>query len=159
MAKKHGINTALDTCGYCKTENLEKVLEFTDIILYDLKCIDNDLHKHFTGKSNKLILENLLHIAGLSERPELWIRTPIIPGYTANEQIIKEIALFIRHNLKDCVSRWELCAFNNMCCTKYEKLGRRWELSGCSHISKNDCYLDAALSSGVGDVAVCGITA
>lgn len=158
-AKKHGINTALDTCGYCNTKELEKILKFTDIILYDLKCIDDNLHKRFTGKSNKLILENLLHIVKLPERPTLWIRTPVIPRYTAYEPIIKEIALFMRHNLNGCVSRWELCAFNNMCRTKYEKLGQKWGLSDCSHISKNDCYLNAALSSGIKDIAVCGITA
>ena len=55
-----GIHTALDTCGQCSWETLEALLPYTDMVLYDLKEIDPDKHKKFTGVSNTRILENLI---------------------------------------------------------------------------------------------------
>ena len=63
--KEKGITTAVDTSGYVPFESIEKTLEYTDIYLYDVKSIDESLHKKYVGKDNKLILDNLKK---LSER-------------------------------------------------------------------------------------------
>jgi len=59
----------------------------------------------------------------------LWIRTPLIPGATADHENIDRIARFIAAETSDVVNRWELCAFNNLCRDKYRRLGLHWEFA------------------------------
>jgi pyruvate formate lyase activating enzyme len=140
--KKSGVHTALDTCGYCSQENLSRVLPFTDLVLYDLKTTDPDLHIQFTGKSSRRILENLLWIGGeiTNQYPQmkLWIRTPLIPGYTANEANLRSIGEFISRELGSLVERWELCAFNNLCQSKYERLDMPWSLASILLLAQSE---------------------
>src|SRR4030042_1390668 len=85
--KEKGINTAIDTCGVCSTGSLDKVLSYTDVVLFDLKEMDAEKHHPFTGQPNQRIFENLLYIRDYIQNtaPEkvLWIRTPLIPAATA----------------------------------------------------------------------------
>lgn len=138
--KDAGITTALDTCGCVPQKNLEAALPWTDYILYDMKLMDSGLHREFTGAPNEKILENLLYAADFvrqADHPmEIWIRTPLIPGITAQLENIRAIGTFIRENLLDVVTRWELCAFNGVCVSKYEKLGRQWMFDGQGAMSE-----------------------
>lgn len=121
---------------------LEKVLPFTDLILYDLKEIDPVKHKEFTGQYNKKILENLLllrdYLNSHHGGPALWIRTPVIPGATANKETIGRIGQFLHDNLEDCIQKWELCAFNNLCRDKYRRLGLDWQYAGTPLLRKQE---------------------
>ena len=128
--KQEGIHTAVDTCGCFPGPALDDFLPFTDLVLYDLKEIDPDRHRTFTKRSNALILDNLLAIrsrmaAGAAPQ-DLWIRTPVIPDATATETNIAGIGQWIADHLKGAVTRWELCAFNNLCRDKYLRLDRDW---------------------------------
>lgn len=137
--KKKGINTALDTAGLVPLNTLLEALKYTDLVLYDLKIFDSAEHKKFTGRGNAKILANLIEttIFCRNMNKNVWIRTPIIPGATDNENNIKGIALFIRDNLEDVVERWELCAFNNLCEHKYKMLDRKWVYSGVPVMEKS----------------------
>lgn len=139
--KEKGINTAIDTCGVCSTGSLDKVLPYTDIILFDLKEIDSERHNTFTGQPNSRIFENLLYILDymLTMAPEkvLWIRTPLIPTATAIPDNITGLGTFIARNLADVVQRWELCAFNNLCRDKYKRLGIAWKYAGTPLMTKD----------------------
>lgn len=130
--RERGIHTALDTCGLCSTGALDRLLPYSSMVLYDLKEIDTEKHKQFTGEYNYRILENLLYAAEYIKShiypAALWIRTPLIPGMTAREENIFGIGNFIAKNLPGIVDRWELCAFNNLCKDKYLRLGERWVL-------------------------------
>ncbi len=136
------ISTALDTCGQAPWSSFEKVLPFTDLILYDLKHIDPDIHKQLTGNDNHLILENLIKLTNYLEHYEnnisLWIRTPLIPGATLKENNIKGIALFIKDNLSDKVDRWELCSFNPLPVEKYNRLRMDWNYTDVPLMTKED---------------------
>ena len=133
-----GIHTALDTCGMAPASSLEAVLPHTAHVLFDLKILDSEIHKALTGQTNALILENLEIVAdavrkanheklqGEKGRKGLWIRTPLIPGATASRENIGAISRFLLSHYADVVARWELCAFNNACCSKYEKMGLKW---------------------------------
>jgi pyruvate formate lyase activating enzyme len=68
----------------------------------------------------------------------LWIRTPLIPGDTANRDTIERIGHFIRDNLGSLVQRWELCAFNNLCRDKYRRLDMEWKYSTTPLMSKQE---------------------
>jgi pyruvate formate lyase activating enzyme len=140
--RKEGIHTALDTCGQCSWETLEELLPYTDMVLYDLKEINPDKHKEFTGVSNIRILENLVllgrYLQEQGKPRELWIRTPLIPGYTATRENLWGIGAFIGEHLGKCVSRWELCTFNNLCIHKYEGLGIHWDFSTSRLLSRDN---------------------
>jgi len=150
-----GIHTGLDTCGMCSFDRLEKLLPSTDLLLFDIKEIDALRHEKFTGSSNKRILENLKQLPGLlaATNTDLWIRTPIIPGATDREETIRKIGAFIVNNMERRVSRWELCAFNNLGKEKYTRLGEDWA-HGTTLLmerKKMEALYHRALKSGVGD--------
>ena len=130
--KEQGIHTALDTCGQCRWETLEGLLPYADLVLFDIKAIAPEPHREYTGATSTLILENALKLGEFMEKyhapQELWIRTPVIPGRTADPANVRAIATFIRETLFEKVARWDLCAFNNLCTHKYEGLGRQWAL-------------------------------
>ncbi|MCF2140305.1 MAG: glycyl-radical enzyme activating protein [Candidatus Lokiarchaeota archaeon] len=155
--KKNGIHTALDTCGYATVDTYSKILPYVDLILYDIKEIDPQRHKEYTGVSNQKILQNLEWLAekiraGASFK--LWIRTPIIPQFTARDENIKGIARFIHDKLGDTVERWDLLAFNNMAQAKYERLNIDWPLRTQPLMTKDEMnhFLQIAYNVGVKQV-------
>jgi len=87
--KDSNIHTALDTCGYADEKVLLEILPFIDLILYDIKIMDDALHQKYTGVSNRQILDNLemLHESG----KEIRLRFPVIPGITDTEKNLKQI--------------------------------------------------------------------
>lgn len=125
-----GVHTALDTCGVCSLETLQAILPHTDLVLFDLKLFNEQDHADLTGQNNKRVLDNLQSVAKLLRdqfpQTDLWIRTPLIPGTTTLESNLLEIGAFLKQ-LDGQVSRWELCAFNNLCRDKYRRLGMIWQ--------------------------------
>lgn len=115
---ENGIHTAIDTAGNIPFEYFERIIPYTDLFLYDVKLIDNDKHKQFTGVSNNWILENLkkLLISGAS----VWVRIPIIPGVNDSITEMRAVKGFF-----DSVSkpeRVELLPYHAMGESKYDAL-------------------------------------
>jgi len=129
--RAEGVYTAVDTCGMCSEAALDQMCEAADLVLFDVKEIDGERHRRFTGQSNERILENLVRMADMVGRPggptSLWVRTPLVPDATATEENVAGIGRFLASRLSGIVDRWELCAFNNLARDKYRRLGRRWE--------------------------------
>ena len=125
-----GLHAALDTCGLTSWENLAGLLPDTDLLLFDIKEIDPALHREFTGADNARILDNLRRACAakpdIGNPREIWVRTPLIPGATANHATVKGIGAFLATLPPDAVTRWELCAFNNLARDKYARLGIDW---------------------------------
>lgn len=115
--KEQGINTAVDTCGFVPHENIETVLPYTDVFLYDIKAIDEDVHIKCTGHSNKIVLENLKYIDSLGKSIE--IRIPYVPNYNDNQ--IEKIARFLS-TLKN-IKAVKVLPYHNYAGSKYEALG------------------------------------
>jgi len=132
--KAEGVHTALDTCGLCGWSTVERLIPHLDLILFDVKLIENDRHLLHTGQENTLILENLARIreAQNTDFPglQLWIRTPLIPHATANQETISAIGRYLSENTDGGIERWELCSFNNLCLSQYERLGFSWRYAG-----------------------------
>ncbi len=114
--KVHGINTAVDTCGYVNKNALNAVMPYTDTFLYDLKAYDEAVHIKCTGVSNKLILENLKYLDSSDCRIEL--RIPYVPEY--NENQIEKLAELI-HTLKN-VAKVKIIPNHNNADSKYAAL-------------------------------------
>jgi len=90
---KLDIHRAVDTSGYAKTETLLEVARHTDIFLYDLKIMDSDRHKLYTGVGNELIHHNITALA--QEGHQLRIRLPLIPGVNDDDENIIRTGSFI----------------------------------------------------------------
>lgn len=88
-----GIHTTLDTCGYTSLSALNKVLEQTDLVLYDLKLMDRVQYKQVIGKYNDVILRNIRQI--VKKRVPVNIRIPLIPGINDKAENLEETARFI----------------------------------------------------------------
>ena len=117
--KAAGLHVALDTCGAVAWERYERILPWVDLVLLDLKLMDPERHTAATGVSNSLILENARRIA--ARGLPMWIRTPVIPGYTNGVDNIRAIGRFIRDALPT-VARWDLLAYTNLGKPKYHRL-------------------------------------
>jgi pyruvate formate lyase activating enzyme len=125
--RREGIHTTLDTCGAANWKTLQPLVNLSDLVLYDLKIMDSEKHRRHTGFPLKLILENARRISKLGK--PMWVRTPIVPGYTDTIENISQVARFIRENLPTA-ERYDLLAFNNTCAAKYNRLGLIWRLEG-----------------------------
>ena len=115
--KKEGIHTAVDTSGFVQRASFEKVMDYTDIFLYDIKSITESTHIKCTGKSNKIILENIKYIDSCGKKTE--IRVPFIPNF--NDTEMGKIAEFIK-SLKN-VTAVKLLPYHNYAGSKYLSLG------------------------------------
>ena len=87
--KENGIHTAVDTAGHIRYESFERIMPYTDLFLYDIKCLDAKKHKQYTGVGNELILENLKRL--LQAKKDIWIRIPVIPTVNDTEEEMKKI--------------------------------------------------------------------
>jgi pyruvate formate lyase activating enzyme len=122
--QEQGFHTALDTSGYAEWEVLEKVLEYTDLVLYDIKHMDPAKHREGTGKTNELILENARKTAAMRRT---WLRVPLIPGYNDSAENLTAIARFGREIGAEKVS---LLPYHIWGQGKYERLGRKYPMEG-----------------------------
>jgi len=123
--REAGLHVALDTCGAADWESYARVLPWVDLVLYDLKVMDAKRHRAATGVSNDIILKNARRLA--AQRVPMWIRTPVIPGYTNDHENILAIARFISEELPT-VERWDLLAYNNLGLPKYHRLDREYQM-------------------------------
>ena len=96
--RERSAHTAIETCGYAPWETMERVLQYTDLVLYDLKHMDPKEHMKLTGVSNELILENVRRIWHERHIP-IWIRVPVIPGYNDSPANIDALAGFVVNEL------------------------------------------------------------
>jgi len=117
--KTAGLHTAIETCGCASWPTIEPLLEFTDLFLFDIKCMDPERHQTSVGRPNDLILANAVRIAG--RRPMI-IRVPVIPGFNDNRDDVRAIAHFVKTRLDGCAI--DLLPYNRMGESKYQRLGR-----------------------------------
>lgn len=157
VLRAQGVHVALDTCAGTGWNILRPVVELADIVLLDLKRMDEEEHLRFTGVPLKTVLENARAIAKLKK--PLWVRTPVIPRYTDTEQNIRSIARFIKAELPG-VERYELLAFTNVSGKKYERLGINWKLGKEPLLRPDEMerLVDAAKEEGVTSACWSGIT-
>ena len=149
-----GIHTALDTCGLVGRKELLALADAADLVLYDLKLLDDARHRRHTDRGNGRILDNLRALgermrAGGGPRA-LWVRTPLIPGVTATRDNVAAIGGFLTEALDGLVERWELCAFNDLCGKQYERLGRTWPYAETPLLTAAELEALAEVARGVG---------
>jgi pyruvate formate lyase activating enzyme len=122
--KEAGFHTALDTCGFAPAEEFESLLPVVDLLLFDVKHIDSEVHRALTGMPNELILANLRRASTAGTR--VWARVPLIRGLNDDEDDLRRTAGFLRD--LGCVEQVTLLPFNVAAGAKYLGIGRRLEL-------------------------------
>ena len=115
LKEKH-IHTAVDTCGFVPRSALDSVIPYTDLFLYDMKAIDEAVHRRCTGQSNSLILENLRYLD--SRGCSIEVRIPFVPGYNDEELPAMTRVLSGLKNLTGV----RVLAYHNFAGSKYEAL-------------------------------------
>jgi pyruvate formate lyase activating enzyme len=127
LSKEADLSTALDTCGSGPWENLERQLPYLDLVLYDLKIIDDDLHQFYTGFSNREILENFKRL--LESEIKVKIRRPVIPGVNDSDEEIERLGAFLSKINGE--SKIDLLPYHALSADKYKRLGRKgreWQI-------------------------------
>jgi pyruvate formate lyase activating enzyme len=128
--KAEGLHTAVETTANCRWEALEPLLAFTDLVLMDLKHMDDDKHRLATGVGNRRILENARRLAETGK--PLVFRTPVIPGVNDAPEEILAIAGYVRElagvwedrrHDPAALPALELLPFHRLAGNKYESLG------------------------------------
>lgn len=122
MLQKSYVHTALDTCGYIMSDAGLEALERADLVLYDLKGMNDQLHKEATGVSNKIIHENLLRRNETGR--DIIVRLPIIPGYTDAKENLLATAEFLAPLTS--VKRVDVLLMHKYSELKYRQLG--WKI-------------------------------
>ena len=122
-AKEHGLHTAVETCGFVRWEVLEEILESTDLVLYDVKHMDSEIHEKLTGTGNERILENLERIA--AREKEVLIRIPLIPGCSDDDDNLRATADFVKGL---GIGEVEIIPYHDFASTKYELLDLEYGL-------------------------------
>ena len=130
ILKENGIHTALDTSGVLFNEadphKFDDLLAVTDLVLLDIKHIDDGEHKKLTGHSNKNILAFARYLSDM-EKP-VWIRHVLVPGITDDDRYLNELKTFI--SAFKNVRKVEVLPYHTMGEVKYEKLGIPYPLKG-----------------------------
>ncbi len=148
-----GIHCAVDTTGLSKTETLLEVAKRTDLFLYDLKMMDPQRHKKFTGVTNEKILENLKILA--SSGANINIRIPLIKGVNADESNIRQSAEFIAA-LPGARKLVSLLPYHNIAIHKYGKLGQDYDGDGMEEPSAEEIEQTIRIFQEFGIEAVVG---
>jgi pyruvate formate lyase activating enzyme len=119
-AKRRRIHTAMETCGFCQWEDLQEACGLLDTLLYDVKSMDPEKHRVFTGISNELILENLHRVREVYPQLSILVRTPVVPGFNDDLEDIRRIIAHIQGMPNTC---FEALDYHRMGRPKYEYLG------------------------------------
>lgn len=118
--QENDIHTAVDTAGHIIYESFEKILPYTNLFLYDIKSMDTQKHKKYTGVDNKLILKNLEKLLGIGA--PIWVRIPIIPGVNDTKEEMKKIRAFF--DVNGYPKKIELLPYHAMGEHKYLAIGK-----------------------------------
>lgn len=121
--KERNVHTAVDTCGFSPYDAFDKIRGKVDLFLYDIKMMDDEKHRKYTGVSNALILENLKRLA--EDGSEIYIRFPIIPGINDDGDNVAKIAGFMVSN---DIRRISLLPYHRTGIEKYVSLGRAYKM-------------------------------
>ncbi len=125
--RRHEIHTCLETALHCNPSILAKVFPYTDLVISDIKHMDNNRHKEYTGIGNGLIHSNLIRTVEM-EKP-LIIRIPVVPDHNNGEENIRASAEFIIEQLSNRVIQVQLLPYRQLGVEKYVSLNEDYAMA------------------------------
>lgn len=135
LCKQNNIHTCLDTSGCGNEKEYDKLLDYTDLVLLDVKALAPDDYKNLTGKPIEKF-EEFLNVCQKKNK-KMWIRQVIVPGYNDTEESVLKLKEFVKklHNVENV----ELLPYHTMAKDKYKKLGIKYRLEGVPQMDKKRC--------------------
>lgn len=151
-AKAEGIHTCLDTNGYIRKHSdvIDELLDATDLVMLDLKQINDEIHRELIGVPNKRVLDfaRYLHQRG----QKTWIRYVVVPGYTDDEDSARRLGEFIKD--MDNIEKVEMLPYHQLGAHKWEALGYEYELKDVSPPKKETMEMLKGILEGYGHKVV-----
>ena len=124
-AKEEHLNTAIESCGLVPTQRLLDAAAYLDEIFFDVKSLNPEKHKEYTGVSNEQILNNLKELKKAYPEKKIRVRTPVIPGFNDSQEVLDSIEKFLK---TIGITDWEKLPYHTYGVGKYEMLGREYRL-------------------------------
>ncbi|CAM2758776.1 trans-4-hydroxy-L-proline dehydratase activase [Hathewaya histolytica] len=129
--KEAEIHTTVDTCAHASWDSFERIIDYTDLFLVDLKHINSSEHKKYTGVGNELILENIKKLSEL--RKNLFIRIPIMPGINDSKETLEDTVKFLK-NIN--MIQVNLLPYHRIGMDKYRRLNKDYKLKDLKEPTK-----------------------
>ncbi len=126
--KANNIHTAIDTSGFISIQKADPVLDYTDLVLLDIKSYNPDIYKDLTGVSLDPTLAFAKHLN--DRKIPVWIRYVLVPGITDHKEDIEHLAEFL--SSLDNIERIDILPFHKMGEFKWEQIGKNYELADVS---------------------------
>lgn len=126
VKERWNLHTTLDTNGFNDADRIHELLEVTDLVMLDLKHIDNEKHIKLTGKSNERMLETARWLSDQGRK--MWIRHVFVPGIHDDEEDLRNLGRFI--GTLQGVEKFEILPYHQMGVYKWEMLGKEYPLEG-----------------------------
>lgn len=140
LCHEHGIHTCVDTSLGCANDteafknHFDALRQHTDLFMVDIKHIDDEKHRHLTGKSNKAILKFIQYLN--EHNQPIWIRHVLVPGLTDAPEDLRKLGEFI--NSLDNVEKFEILPYHELGVHKWQALGVPYQLSSVEPPSDED---------------------
>jgi len=131
LCKQKNIHTALDTSGCLLNDDVKKLLEYTDLVLLDIKTINNALHKKITGITQDKPIQFLNYLQEINK--PTWIRHVVVPTLTDNEADLVALAHFLKPYT--VIEKIDLLPYHSYGAFKYQESGREYALAGVEDLS------------------------
>ncbi len=125
--REAGIHTVMETCGHTNYDTLKELVENVNVLIYDIKHMDEAKHIEGTGKTNNLILHNLKRLCEEGDT-EIVVHIPLIRDFNDDENNIEETVKFVGSLKK--IRQIDLLPFNELAAEKYRAIGINWEYAG-----------------------------
>ncbi len=142
--KKLGIHIAIDTNGNFEiTDKIKELMSYVDLVLLDIKHIDNDMHKYITGVGNEKTLAFAKYLESINKK--MWIRVVYMPGLTDKDNALERLKAYI--DTLQNVEKVEVLPYHEMGIYKWDELGMEYPLKNQRVPSKEETekvqkYLD-----------------
>lgn len=134
LCQSKGIHTALDTSGSVCTKDAFELLDYCDLVMLDIKTVDDNVHKELTGADRRNNASFMEHLQSIGK--PVWIRQVLVPGITSGEEYLQSLARYIANF--NVIERVELLPYHTMGVFKYKELGIDYPLAGLSALSQAD---------------------
>jgi pyruvate formate lyase activating enzyme len=129
-ARCDGINTAMETCGFCSAETMKRAAAVTDLFLFDIKAVTPEIHQKWTEVDNAVIMENFSMLHDLGK--DMIVRIPLIPGVNTGDEFKKIIEFICRFKR---IRKVHILPFHQWGANKYEMLGMKYFMKDAEECS------------------------
>lgn len=134
LCRENGINTTVDTSGFGKG-NYKEILKYTNLVMLDVKHIDENGYRELTGGNMKELYDFLGEVN--NSNAKLWIRHVMVPGVTDNYKCMDKIVHIIEKSVKlNKLEKFEILPYHTMGVNKYENLGIEYKLKNVKAMDK-----------------------